>query len=231
MTGWFWLASSRAARVLGLAVLLSLLVSVVLLILGARRDFSVAMIPFAAMGAVIAWRQPRNPVGPILLLLTFAVVASEDAAQYDVLRYRLGYHGLPLGWVAVFFATPGPWMWLVVFLPLLVALFPDGRLSPRWRRALWAYLALAAIFVATNWWQTASGIVVRRIEVNSQGQLVSTGGSSGGAATALVVACYLGFCVAWVVRLVLSYRRSTGDYRQQLKWLAWGGASRFSVSC
>jgi len=221
-----WLASARVARALGAAALLSILASVALLPLGGKGGFiSLLMLPFGTVGALIAWRQQRNPVGSVLLLLTFAVAASDDAAQYDTLRYRLGYHGLPLGQVAVFLATPGAWMWLVVFLPLPVALFPDGRLSPRWRRALWGYLAVAAIFVATNLWQTADSFPVRRIEINKQGQLTSTAATPGGnIATAVIVVGYLGFCVAWVLRLVLSYRRSTGDYRQQLKWLSGGGA-------
>ncbi len=220
-----WLASPRTALVLGVAAALSMVAGLVLSIFGARGGIALALLPFAIVGTVVSRRQPGNPVGPLLLLVTFAIVASDDAAQYDVLRYRLGYHGLPLGRVAVFLGTPGAWMWLVVFLPLPVALFPDGRLSPGWRRMLWGYLAVCAIFVATEWWQTAGGILARHLEVNSQGQLVSgMGGSSGGVATVLIVGSYLGFCVAWVLRLVLSYRRSTGDYRQQLKWLAVGGA-------
>jgi hypothetical protein len=224
MTSLSWLASRRVARSLGIAALLSIVTSAALLGLGGKGGFSALMLPFVAVGALIAWRQPKNPVGSILLLLTFVIVATEDAAQYDILRYRRGYDGLPLGRVAVFLGTPGAWMWLVVFLPLPVALFPDGRLSGRWRRALWGYLVVAAIFVAMNWWQTAEGLSAGRIEVNAQGQLASTPGGPGGQiATALVVAAYLGFCGAWVMRLVLGYRRSTGDARQQLKWLACGG--------
>ena len=226
LTGRSLLASPLAALVIGVSAALSMVAAPVLSVFGARAGVAVGMLPFALVGAVVLRRQPGNAVGPLLLLLTFAIVASDDAAQYDVLRYRLGYRHLPFGRVAVFFGTPGAWMWLVVFLPLTIALFPDGRLTRGWRRMLWGYLALCAVFVATTWWQTAGGLGARHLQVNSQGQLVSgMGGSLGGSvATVGIVAAYLGFCVAWTLRLVLRYRRSTGDFRQQLKWLGVGGA-------
>ena len=221
-------AAQRIAFALGVAIVLSLLAAVALQVLDGRGGgggifVSVVLLPWAIVGGVIAWRQPSNPIGPILLLLPLASVLSDDAGAYAVLRYRLGHHGLPLGLVAVFLATPGVWMWLVVLLPLPIALFPDGRLSAGWRHALRAYVVFCAIFVALQELADTSGIT-RHISVNSQGSLTNTGNPGGTTASVLIVACYLGFCLAWVLRLVLSYRRSTGDYRQQLKWLSGGGA-------
>jgi hypothetical protein len=215
----------RIAIMLGVAIVLSLLAAVVLRLLGegAVGGGEVVLLPWAIVAVIIVRRQPSNPIGPILLLLPFAFLVSDDAGAYAVLRYRLGHHGLPLGLVAVFLATPGAWMWLVVLLPLPVALFPDGRLSPGWRRALRAYLVFCLVFVALQVWQDAGGIT-RHISVDSTGSLTNTGSAGGTTVGVLVVACYLGFCLAWVLRLVLSYRRSTGDYRQQLKWLSGGGA-------
>ena len=49
-------------------------------------------------------------------------------------------------------------LWTVVFLvlPLVILLFPDGRLPRRWRMVLWAYLAAAALlatyFLGVNAW-------------------------------------------------------------------------------
>jgi hypothetical protein len=220
-----WFASPRTALCLGVATVLSMVVAVVESSFGARGGVWIFLVPFVVVGALVARRQPGNPIGPILLLLTFAIVAANDAEAYDVLRYRLDDHGLPLGPVAVFLGTPGPWMWLVVLLPLPIALFPDGRLTPRWRRALWGYLVVCAIFVGINGWQTVGGIRAGHIQVGSQGQLQSTSASPGGNLVAgLIIAAYLAFCLAWVLRLVLAYRRSSGDYRQQLKSLAIGGA-------
>jgi uncharacterized membrane-anchored protein YitT (DUF2179 family) len=218
--------SQRTAIVLGAATVLSLLAALVLHIMGARGTgigLWLVLLPYTIVGGIIARRQPSNPIGPILLLLPLAVVASDDAGAYAVLRYRLGHHGLPLGVAAVFLATPGAWLWLVLLLPLPIALFPDGRLSLGWRRVLRAYLVFCLVFVALQAWQDASG-VTRHISVDSGGSLTNTGSSPGGNTVGVLLACfYLGLCLAWVLRLVLGYRRSTGDYRQQLKWLACGG--------
>jgi hypothetical protein len=215
----------RAAIVLGGATALSLLAAVGLHILGGHGGglfVLVILAPWAIVGVIIARHHPSNPIGPILLLLPLAAVVSDDAGMYAVLRYRLHHHGLPLGLVAVFVATPGVWMWLVLLLPLPVALFPDGRLSVGWRRVLWGYLALCVAFVALQALQDASGITPP-ISVDSKGSLTSTTSPGGTWVSVLVGSVYVGFCLAWVLRLVLSYRRSTGDYRQQLKWLSLGG--------
>ena len=172
---------------------------------------------------MIARRQPGNPIGAILLLLTVLVVACSDAGHYALMIYQRGYDA-PLGRVAVFLA-PGAWVWLVVFLPLPLALFPDGRLSHGWRRMLVAYAVFAAVFVANAAWQNSTGLLAHRIQVNHDGELQSNS-SPAFAATAYTVLLYvyMVFCLAWVARLLLAYRRSSGDYRQQLKWLLTAGA-------
>jgi len=227
VTGPFRCATSRTALGLGIAIAVSIVAGAALSILGrggGSGGIVVVMIPFGIVGVVVARRQPRNPIGFVLLALLFAVVVSVDAGHYAVLRYHDGYRGLPFGRVAVFLA-PGAWMWLVVLLPLPLALFPDGRLTLRWRRLLWAYLGLGAAFVAISLWQSTSGILAPRIEVDAKGQLTS-GNSPAVLSTAytIVVVCYLGLGLVWALRLLLDYRRSTGDYRQQLKWLLAGGA-------
>jgi hypothetical protein len=221
----------RAQRItiaLSVALGFSLLAAVALRGLVGHRGggglfVAVFLLPYAIVGGLIARRQPTNPLGPILLLLPLLTAISGDAGAYAVLRYRLGHHGLPLGLPAVFLATPGGWMWLVLFLPLPIALFPDGRLSPAWRWVLRGYFVFCVVFVGSNVWQDTSGIT-RHISVDSSGSLTSTTSPGGTTATVLIVAAYIGFCLAWVLRLVVSYRRSTGDYRQQLKWLSGGGA-------
>ena len=212
-------ASPRTALVLGVAALLLAVTAIPLSVISDGQSSGVLMIPFGLVGVVVARRQPRNPIGWILLGLAVIFLLSGDGGQYAVMAYRQGYH-LPLVRPAVFVA--GFWIWLVVLLPLPVLLFPDGRLSRPWRWLLWGYIGLSAILVSTSAWQDIAGIGARRIRVDSTGALASKGPS--GAVGALLAVSFVAFCIASVTRQGVGYRRSTGEYRQQLKWLLSGGA-------
>ncbi len=195
-------------------------VAVPLALLSSGQSSGLPLVSFGIVGYLVARRQRRNPVGWILLTLALIFLFASDAGQYAVMVYREGYH-LPLARVAVFLAAW--WIWLVVLLPLPVGLFPDGRLSRRWRFALWAYFAACACLVAVITWRDITGIGARRIRIDSTGELVSTGNTSGVAGP--LYGLFLAFCLACVIRQVIAFRRSTGEYRQQLKWLLSGGTA------
>ena len=94
---------------------------------------------FAAVGIVLAWRRPANPLGWILLAGAFFAALSEDASYYTVADYGLRRDDLPLGGVALL-AQPG-WAPAIAAFGLLILLFPDGRLPSarwRWRRCGWS---------------------------------------------------------------------------------------------
>ena len=220
--GRFWVPSPRLASLLGIAAVLLVGVAVPLTIVSRNLSQGVVVLPFGIVGYVVARRAPRNPIGWILIGLTLAFLLSADGGSYAVLFYRHGEHGLPLARVGVFLAAW--WIWLLLMLPLPIALFPDGRLSRRWRWVVWAYLAVCAVIVAGSTWQDATGIVAAHIRVDSNGELVSASSSTPVAVKAVTAFCYIGFCLAAVGRQVASYRRSQGEHRQQLKWLLSGGA-------
>jgi hypothetical protein len=220
--GRFRLASPRTASVLGVAAVLLVAAAVPLAILSDDLSQGIVVIPFGAVGYVVARRQPGNPIGWILLALTLAFLLSVDGGTYAVLYYHRGDHGLPLPRVGAFLAAW--WVWLLLLLPLPVGLFPDGRLSQRWRWVFRAYYAGCAIGIAASTWQDANGIVALHIRVDSNGELVSGGGSGGSVANVVWPLLYVAFCGACVCRQIVSYRRSAGEYRQQLKWLLSGGA-------
>jgi hypothetical protein len=222
-TGRSRLASPRSALVVGVVVALLGAAAVPLSILSHDPSQGVVVLPFGIVGFVVAWRQSRNPIGWILLGLTLAFLLSADGGAYAVMHYSRGYRRLPLPRAGVFLAAW--WVWLLLLLPLPVALFPDGRMSRRWRIVVWVYLVGCALFVAGSTWRDATGIVAGHIKIDSSGELVSTNGGSGNWAVSVVgPLLYVAFCVACVGRQLVSYRHSTGEYRQQLKWLLSGGA-------
>jgi hypothetical protein len=216
------LASPTTARVLGLPTVLLLLAAVPLEIASHALSQGIVVIPFGAVGYVVARRQPQNPIGWILLVLTLAFVLSGDGGTYSVLYYHKGFHGLPFPRVAVFFAAW--WVWLLLLLPLAIGLFPDGRVSGGWRWLFRVYYAGCAVAIAVSTWNDATGVVARHLRVDANGEATSGGGSGHSAVDGILALVYVAFCVACVARQLISYRRSRGEHRQQLKWLLAGGA-------
>jgi hypothetical protein len=216
------LASPRAALVLASATLAAAVAAVPLSLATHTVSNGVPVIPFGIVGAIVARRQSQNPIGWIMLGLSFVFLVSCDAGQYAVLVYHRGDSGLPLARVAVFLAAG--WVWLLVLLPLPIGLFPDGRVEGRWRLLLRAYVVFATVFIVMVIFEDAAGIVATRIRIDSTGELARFDGSNSSIADNVALLGYFGFCVLWVARQLLAFRRSTGVRREQLKWLLSGGA-------
>jgi hypothetical protein len=184
--------------------------------------------PFAVVGFVLAWRNPGNPLGWVILAGAGFSALSEDASFYLVADYRLHHGGLPLGWVALF-AQPG-WAPGLVLLVLVFLLFPDGRPpSARWRWVVRAALAVGTVWVASALALTVSAIVSHHLQVDPGGNLTALDNGAGNAAwwNAVTTATGVVAAACWLASLggqVLSYRRSSGERRQQLKWLLTGSA-------
>ncbi len=185
--------------------------------------------PFAVLGFVLAWRKPANPLGWIFLGGAFFGVLSQDASFYTVADYRLRHGSLPLGWAALL-AQPG-WAPAITLYGLVVLLFPDGRPpSSRWRWVVRAYLATGLLWIAGTITLTAGAIIGHHTQVDSGGSLLLLSGTDRAAAWWNVVQALFFplLAVCWLASLagqVLSYRRSSGARRQQLKWLASGAAA------
>ena len=181
----------------------------------------VISLAFAAVGLAVAWHRPGNPIGWFMLALGPGFISQIDAGLYDVIAYRLG-HQVPLAPVVlVFYHVSEP---TLAVLPLIVLLFPDGRLpSARWRRAVGGYLTLAVADVIVQAQMSVYALTHHRTEVDPSGQLLLSHGRYG------VVFAPLGlvFFASWIASVgyqIVSWRRATGERRQQLSWLMAGGA-------
>jgi hypothetical protein len=232
----FALAAPRVVvAVLGALALVDLAASVPLSSLSHQLTFSdtfagVAITAcFGGVGVVVARRQPRNPLGWLLIGFVLLAGLSVDAGYYTVLRYRLGHSGLPLAPVAVLF-TP---LWAAAFavLPPVILLFPDGRLaSRRWRWVLGIYAALVACVLAVICAPAVAAVAGHDIRIDSSGDVRSAGDLPGWLAhpppwlAAVVLVLIAAIALSFVAHQTLSWRRATGEHRQQLKWLAFGAA-------
>jgi hypothetical protein len=179
---------------------------------------------FALPGVVVARRQPGNPIGWILIGLGVYAGVITDVGRYAVFDYHFHHGDLPLGPAAALLAT-GLWTGTFLVLPLVILLFPDGRLPRRWRLVLWAYLADAALVAAYFLGSAAWAMSRQPVAVDGAGQLVKQPNLPGVTGVAIVLIAALPvFWVSFVARQVLSWRRATGERRQQLKWLMSGAA-------
>jgi hypothetical protein len=184
---------------------------------------------FGVLGFVVALRKPGNPLGWLILGTAAFFALSEDASFYAVADYRLHHGSLPLGWLALI-TQPG-WAPGIASVGLIALLFPDGRPpSPRWRWVLWPYVALALLWIAGALAFTAAAILAHQTRVDAGGNLMVLGHPTGGAAWwgAAQNLFFLVLVASWLASLAgqaMSYRRSSGERRQQLKWLLAGAAS------
>jgi hypothetical protein len=180
-------------------------------------------VPCAGVGVLVARRRPRNPIGWLFLVTGTCLFLSTDGPDYALLTYR-GHH-LPLGPVGL--ALGQMWGSGLVLLFVVILLFPDGRLPSRfWRATLWAFGAVYAVLQAATAVATADALAAHPIRVDGNGGLSALDHPAGwynlvqGPATAALIVLTLCF----VGRQALSWRRSSSERRQQLKWLASGAA-------
>jgi hypothetical protein len=192
---------------------------------GGGGGLGVAALLVGVLGLVVARRQPGNPIGWLLMGFGATTAFYGVAGAYAVLDYHFHHGDLPLGPAAALIASE-LWILLFLVLPLVVLLFPDGRLPSRWRMVLWAYLAICALLIAALLGFGAWGMAGTPIVVTGKGQFVSNPGPSGAAGIAFVIllAAVPVFWALFVARQVLSWRRATGERRAQLKWLMAGSA-------
>jgi hypothetical protein len=112
-------------------------------------------------------------------------------------------------------------------VPLTIFLFPDGRLpSVRWRRVVGGFLALAVADVIVQAQMVVYALTHHRAQVDASGQLLlSNGRGPYGAFDGFVALIFFAFWALAVVYQIMSWRRASGERRQQLSWLMAGGAA------
>jgi signal transduction histidine kinase len=194
----------------------------------ASGDIPVAVVAvsFGFVGALVASRQPRNPTGWLFLFVALAFALGGVADEYALYALLTHRGSLPGGVWAVWLTS---W-WQVLLFPagaiaLLMLVLPDGRLlSRRWRWVarlaviLSALGVLGGIFVAGP---LATGTPNFPTPQNPLG--VDANGPLGSAFSLFAAAWLPGFVVFALAAAapLVRFRRSRGDERQQLKWIAY----------
>jgi hypothetical protein len=179
---------------------------------------SVVILAFSSVGALIASRRPENPIGWLFCSGAFIWGLGELSLEYGVYALITARGALPAGaWVAWF----GAWargiggFFMVLFLLLL---FPTGRLpTPRWRVVVWAALGYIVLFTLVNWLTPVSQDFRLSSVRNPLGFDLEIMNLLGRVLYLSLPLLLLASGAAVIVR----FRRSRGDERQQIKWFAY----------
>jgi hypothetical protein len=175
---------------------------------------------FASVGLILALRVSANPIGRLFLSVGLALGCGVAADAYASSSGRPA--GSPAIALLASLLEPLP----LVILPMLLMLFPDGRLpSTRWRPAA-ATWAIAAVLVVVD-------IVVSpgQISTFSDAPLpanpIGVGGAVGNVihtAGALSFFILVGLLLVAAGSLVSRFRHASGALREQLKWFGFAAA-------
>ena len=178
-------------------------------------------IPAVSVATLLAARRPGNPIG--WLLFGILLAGSSPSNEYDILAYRMHHGTLPLGWVSVVFEEL--WPLFLVFVAILLWVFPDGKLpGGRWRRPSVILLIVGLLLGVTA---SSSGIVaVARgdVRITATGDLANPPGGWFVILDIAVIVLSLAAWLAWIVIQIPTYRHADGERRQQQKWLYSGAA-------
>jgi hypothetical protein len=175
---------------------------------------------FPLVGALIASRRPENPIG-WLCLVDGLLWTTTDMLDYHSLYVMASPGSVPF---PVGLAGVNHWLWVptVGLLGTYVfLLFPDGRLpSRRWRPLAW----LSGVVIASG----SLGLMLSPGPLDMPRGIRNPFGLE--AAPWVAVAAHatlplLPLCMlASALSLVMRYRRSRGDVRQQIKWIAFAAS-------
>jgi hypothetical protein len=174
----------------------------------------VTFLAFPIVGALIASRHPKNPVGWICLaiglfwMLIFLGDSIPGSGPYPVTIDAL---------------TQAIWIPPVGLLGIyLILLFPDGKLpSRRWRPLAW--LSGVVMVLASLGITFSPGPLEGHPGVRNPFGL--EGAPSWVVTAGIVILLMLPLCMlASALSLVLRYRRSKGEEREQIKWIAFAAS-------
>jgi signal transduction histidine kinase len=167
------------------------------------------------IGALIASRRRENPLGWLFLAAGFGLALSNIGYSYAT--YALEYKGGSLpGGQALNWLSSWTWTLAIGSLPLIMLLFPTGRLrSSRWRPVLWLTVAsggtllLSALIGATSLWG-------RPFEESFDASTLGVVGPI------MIGALYAltGLALVGLVSTIARFRGAQGDERLQLRWFA-----------
>ena len=169
------------------------------------------------LGGLLASRRPANPIGWMWLGVGLGFALSSFAGAYA--SYALGPGSLPAPRAIGTVVAGVGWMVAMTLVPLILLVFPDGRLpSRRWRFLAWAVVAAGVLALIPG------PFVPGRSGFAPVQNPFGVGETLGAVILVLAYGGVIAILLATVpaaLSLVFRYRGASGVERQQIKWFAY----------
>jgi hypothetical protein len=181
----------------------------------------VLLVILSTIGALIVARRPANRIGWSFVAAGFGLALQGFAIQYAIYALLTDPGALPgaawLAWISTWLTIPA----IFSAFAALLLVFPTGRLlSPRWRPVAWMMVGWIVGVAVGNFTSSPDAYLGVKAPVRlngAAGQIMITIGSLAWLLAILAIP-------AAAASLVVRFRRSRGQERQQLKWLAYAAA-------
>lgn len=179
------------------------------------------LLAFAAVGALVASRRPRDPIGWMLLVMAVSFSASISLEEYLGAAPRDPFPGI--AWLAL--ASQVLWIPFFALTQLVILVFPDGRLpSSRWRAFVFAFVMFFGMRAVAD----LGAPVVGPDDPTALGYANPLPFADSLRTVGSVVPGFGPIYILWFVvpaiALFRRLRRSNGAERQQLKWFVYAAA-------
>jgi signal transduction histidine kinase len=180
----------------------------------------ITMAGWASVGALLASRNPSNPIGWLMIAFGLGFMIVGFADEWGTYTYGTDPGALPLGSFWVWISN---W-WFLLFIatiPVMLVLYPTGHVpTPRWRWLIWALigatvLAAVASMLNPDPYEVEGVTVPNPVAVPSLDGAIRLAQTIAGLAFTVVLVPLCGLAV------ILRFRRASGEERQQIRWLAY----------
>ncbi len=181
----------------------------------------ITLIGWAVVGAVLASKNPGNPIGWLMIAFGLGFLVGGFSSEWSTYAYTTNPGALPL---REFWAWLSNWWFFVIVtpIPLLLLLYPTGRVrSKRWKPLLWAVVGLGAVATLASMLKPGHLDIGVSVGIENPTGVEALRGVADAVLTVVGILYIVVAIPVCVVAVVVRFRGSSGEERQQMHWLAY----------